>query len=47
MQLAILDNKIAEGNYKENNKAPIKMFGLREDSTQQMIGEPTERGMCY
>jgi hypothetical protein len=25
MQLAILDNEIAEGNYKQNNEAPIKM----------------------
>jgi hypothetical protein len=25
MQLAILDNKIAEGNYKQNNEVPIKM----------------------
>jgi hypothetical protein len=25
MQLAILDNEIAEGNYKQNNEVPIKM----------------------
>jgi hypothetical protein len=25
MQLAILDNKIAEGNYKLNNEVPIEM----------------------
>jgi hypothetical protein len=25
MQLAILDNDIAEGNYKQNNEVPIKM----------------------
>jgi hypothetical protein len=26
MQLAILDNEIAEGNYKQNNEVPIKML---------------------
>jgi hypothetical protein len=26
MQLVILDNEIAEGNYKQNNKVPIKML---------------------
>jgi hypothetical protein len=25
MKLAILDNEIAEGNYKQNNEIPIKM----------------------
>jgi hypothetical protein len=25
MQLAILDNEIAEGNYQQNNEVPIKM----------------------
>jgi hypothetical protein len=25
MQLAILDNEIAEGNYKQNNEVPIEM----------------------
>jgi hypothetical protein len=25
MQLAILDNDIAEGNYQQNNEVPIKM----------------------
>jgi hypothetical protein len=25
MQLAILDNKVAEGNYKQNNEVPIEM----------------------
>jgi hypothetical protein len=25
MQLAILDNEIAEGNYKQNNEVPIKL----------------------
>jgi hypothetical protein len=25
MQLAILDNEIAEGNYKQNNEVPIKI----------------------
>jgi hypothetical protein len=27
MQLAILDNEIAEGNYKQNNEVPIEMLG--------------------
>jgi hypothetical protein len=26
MQLAILDNEIAEGNYKQNNEVPIEML---------------------
>jgi hypothetical protein len=26
MQLAILDNQIAEGSYKQNNEVPIEMF---------------------
>jgi hypothetical protein len=26
MQLAILDNEIAEGNYKQNNEVPTKML---------------------
>jgi low affinity Fe/Cu permease len=25
MQLAILDNEIAKGNYKQNNEVPIEM----------------------
>jgi hypothetical protein len=25
MKLAILDNEIAEGNYKQNNEVPIEM----------------------
>jgi hypothetical protein len=32
MQLAILDNEIAEGNYKQNNEVPIKM--LDSEKTQ-------------
>jgi hypothetical protein len=30
MQLAILDNEIAEGNYKQNNEVPIKMLDLEK-----------------
>ena len=32
MQLAILDNEIGEGNYKQNKKVPIKM--LDSEKTQ-------------
>jgi hypothetical protein len=32
MQLVILDNEIAEGNYKQNNEVPIKM--LDSEKTQ-------------
>ncbi len=32
MQLAILDNEIAKGNYKQNNEVPIKM--LDSEKTQ-------------
>jgi hypothetical protein len=32
MQLAILDNEIAEGNYKQNNEVPVKM--LDSEKTQ-------------
>jgi hypothetical protein len=30
MQLAILDNEIAEGNYKQNNEVPIEMLDLEK-----------------
>jgi hypothetical protein len=30
MQLAILDNEIAEGNYKQNNEVPIEMSDLEK-----------------
>jgi hypothetical protein len=30
MQLVILDNEIAEGNYKQNNEVPIKMLDSEE-----------------
>ena len=30
MQLAILDNEIAEGSYKQNNEVPIKMSDLEK-----------------
>ena len=32
MQLVILDNEIAEGNYKQNNEVPIEM--LDSEKTQ-------------
>jgi hypothetical protein len=32
MQLAILDNEIAEGDYKQNNEVPIKL--LDSEKTQ-------------
>jgi hypothetical protein len=46
MQLVILDNEIAEGNYKQSNEVPIKCLTQRRLNTP-MIGEPIKRGMCY
>jgi hypothetical protein len=46
MQLAILDNEIAEGNYKQSNEIPIKISdSVRLNTTK--IGKPIERGMHY
>jgi hypothetical protein len=42
--LQILDNEIAEANYKQNNEVPIKM-STSEKLNTTMIGEPTKRGM--
>jgi hypothetical protein len=46
MQLAILDNEIAEGKYKQNNEVPIKCQIQKRPNTAT-IGEPTKRGTCY
>jgi hypothetical protein len=46
MQLAILDNEIAEGNYKQNNEVPIEMSDSERHNTAT-TGEPTKRGMHY
>ncbi len=39
MQLVILDNEIAEGNYKQNNVVPIKM----SDSEKTQYSNKTQR----
>jgi hypothetical protein len=44
MQVVILDNEIAEGNYKQNNEVSIKMLDS-EKMQLATIGEPTKRGM--
>jgi hypothetical protein len=37
MQLAILDNEIAEGNYKQNNEVPIEMSDSEKMQIQQRL----------
>jgi hypothetical protein len=37
MQLAILDNEIAEGNYKQSNEVPIEMSDSEKDTIQQRL----------
>jgi hypothetical protein len=46
MQLAILDNEIAEGNYKQNNEVPIEMSDS-EKTQYSNDWRTTERGRRY
>jgi hypothetical protein len=46
MQLAILDNQIAEGSYKQNNEVQSKCW-IQGRCNTATIGEPTKRGMRY
>jgi hypothetical protein len=45
MQLAILDNEIAEGNYKKNHEVLIKMSDS-EKTQYSNDWRTSKRGMC-
>jgi hypothetical protein len=46
MPLAILDNEIAEGDYKQTLRSQSKCLTQRRLNTT-MIGEPAKRGMHF